>query len=270
MKASVMRVCFAAAVTIVSQVQPSALRAQEARQAIMENAENKTTVSYLVNPDALQKFLPAPWKIVTISYGPWKGSNVAIEFRDRIMNLDGKKGGIPGGVERGIIVTVQCRNSETGETAYRVIREYTANSAFVPGAHHNSKLLTDMRIERTVSAQGTGPGTASETWVATDTGGGTATLKLSYQRGIPQRMNGELKMYGSSDPNYHLYYRRDQGVDVAKDVNLGIDRTTSFQQSIKLADFASVFDGTEKLVNVVVMPWYVRETFAPVDQSTSE
>jgi len=235
--------------------------------AIMENAENKTTVSYLVNPSALRKFLPAPWQVVPISYGPWMGSNVVFEFRDRILNLDGRNGVIPGGVERGIIVTVQCHNPETGETAYRVIREYTANSAFVPGAHNNSKLLSNIRMERTILAQGTNPGSASETWVATDTAGGTVTLKLSYEQGLPQRMTGELKMYGSSDPNYHLYYHRDQGVDVVKDVNTGIDRTTSFQQSIKFSDFTRVFDGTEKLVNVVVMPWYVRKTFAPVGQN---
>jgi hypothetical protein len=43
----------------------------------------------------------------------------------------------------------------------------------------------------------------------------------------------------------------------------GIDRVQRYQFEAKLPEFARLFDGSEELVNITVIPWYVRQVFLP-------
>jgi len=50
---------------------------------------------------------------------------------------------------------------------------------------------------------------------------------------------------------------------VVKSTVTGVDRVQRYNFEAKLPEFAKVFDGAEKLVNITVMPLYVRQVFLP-------
>lgn len=188
-----------------------------------------------------------------------KGFDLQLEFRDRIMNLDEHNEPIPGGSERGLVILVPAKNPETGEAGLRVIREFTANSNFIPRLYNNSKLLSRVHLQQGTMADGVEPGTATEIWEMEEPGGGVANLSFEYRRGSPKRVNRTYNMYGSDDPKLTRIYHSDQGRDAVVDVAAGVDRTRNFKLKMTLEEFAPLFDGSERLVSVEVLPWYLRE-----------
>ena len=234
-----------------------------AQHQIEENAENRTTVAMNVNVQKLSKFIPSPWEIYIPASGPWQGADLLLEFRDRIMNLDEHMQPIGGGSERGLVLLVPAKNPTTGDSGLRVIREYTANPNFLPGLYNNSKLLSRMRLQQALSAEGYDAGVMTQTWDLEEADGGVANLLLGYTRGTPKRVNRTYKMFGSSDPSLIRIYHTDQGVDVVKDVAANIDRTTQLKLRVTLKELSPMFDSSERLISVEVVPWYLREVSNP-------
>lgn len=234
-----------------------------AQHQIEENAENRTTVAVHVDERKLSEFLPSPWEIDVPASGPWQGADLLLEYRDRIMNLDEHKQPISGGSERGLVLLVPAKNPKTGDAGLRVIREYTANPNFLPGLYNNSKLLLRMQLLQTLKADGYDSGITMQSWDLEEADGGVANLRLEYARGVPKRVNRTYKMFGSSDPSLIRIYHSDQGVDVVKDVAAGIDRTTRLELKVTMKELSPMFDGSQRLVSVEVVPWYLREVSVP-------
>jgi len=42
-----------------------------------------------------------------------------------------------------------------------------------------------------------------------------------------------------------------------------IDRVMSYQFRNTITEFSDLFDGTERLVSVIIVPWYVRQVYGP-------
>jgi len=162
-----------------------------------------------------------------------------------------------------LVILVPAKNPETSEAGLRVIREFTVNPNFLPGLYNNSKLLSRMHFSHGVVADGTEPGIATEVWELEEPGGGVANLRFEYERGIPKRVNRTYNMYGSDDPKLTRIYKTDQGRDAVIDVAGGVDRTRNFSLKMELAEFADLFDGSERMVSVETIVWYVREVFNP-------
>jgi hypothetical protein len=228
-----------------------------------ENAEHRVTVSMHVDEAQLARHLPKPWQINIPTDGVNKGFNLQLEFRDRILDLDEHRRPVAGGNERGLVILVPAKNPTTNEAGLRVIREFTANPNFLPGLYNNSKLLSRMDLTQSIVAKGTEPGIATEIWELEEPGGGIASLRFEYERGIPKRVNRSYNMYGSDDPTLTRIYKTDQGRDAVIDVAGGIDRTRNFSLKMTLAEFAHLFDGSERMVSVETIVWYVREVFNP-------
>lgn len=234
-----------------------------AQHQFEENAEHRTTVAMHVNEAEIAKFLPAPWVLDIPASGTNKGFDLILEFRDRILDLDEQKQPVKGGSERGLVLLVPAKNPVTGDAGLRVIREYTANPNFIPGLYNNSKVLSRMRLTQNLVAEGTASGTGTEIWDLEEPGGGVANLSFDYTRGVPKRLIRTYKMFGSDDPNLIRIYHSDQGRDLVRDVAGGVDRTQNFKLKVTLKELAPMFDGSERLISVEVLPWYLREVFNP-------
>ena len=48
-----------------------------------------------------------------------------------------------------------------------------------------------------------------------------------------------------------------------KSTPVGIDRVRTYQFRVSVPELRPLFDGTERLVSIVVLPWYVRQVFLP-------
>ena len=88
-------------------------------------------------------------------------------------------------------------------------------------------------------------------------------LRVQDQRGTPSRVKGEAKPRSGSDPTVWRIYRFEQGVDVVKSIPAGIDRVQSYHFRVAVPELAKLFDGSEKLISITVIPWYTRQAFLP-------
>jgi len=48
-----------------------------------------------------------------------------------------------------------------------------------------------------------------------------------------------------------------------KSVPAAIDRLEQFGLSVTLPELADIFDGSERVVNLTVQPWFLRQVHAP-------
>ncbi len=80
---------------------------------------------------------------------------------------------------------------------------------------------------------------------------------------MPVRAKVESKVYSAVEPTFFRLYRIEQGVDVVKSAVTGTDRVRGYQFNSTLGAFAKLFDGSEKLVSITTIPWYLRHVFLP-------
>ncbi len=232
-------------------------------QALLEqNVETRVTLALRVPQAEAQKWLQAPWQVNPFASGPFKDANFLLIFRDRSLNLgaDGKP--VAGGRERGIVLVMPAKHAQTGETALHVVRVFTVNPQFVPGAYKNAGLVT-VRWEQSLKATDTDSGAVAEVWEVRDKAGGVIDLRLQYQRGVSNQTKSEYKVYGGPDPNFFRIYRVDQGADFVKSVLTSVDRVQSYHFQVTMAELRKLFDGSEQLVSIAVLPWYIRQVFLP-------
>lgn len=88
-------------------------------------------------------------------------------------------------------------------------------------------------------------------------------FRIEYQRAVPWRAKLEIKPRSAVEPTFFRIYRIDQGSDLIKSIPAGIDRVQSYQLHVTVSELRKLFDGTEKVVGIVVIPWYVRQLFLP-------
>jgi hypothetical protein len=88
-------------------------------------------------------------------------------------------------------------------------------------------------------------------------------LELQYRGAVPTRAKVEAKPRSPVNPEFFRIYHVDQGVHVVKSSPQGIDRGQHYQLRVTVSKLGKLFDGTEQLVSVAVLPWYVRQGFLP-------
>jgi len=232
-----------------------------AETLVEQNVETRVALALRVPQAEAQKWLPDPWQVNPFASGPSKDANFLLVFRDRTLVLDAEGKPVAGGRERGVVLLIPARHAQTGETGLYIVRVFTANPQF-PDAYKNGVLVT-VRWEQSLKTSDLDSGVGAEAWEVRDKAGGMIELRLQYQRAVPTRSKPEVKMHGGPDPNFFRIYRIDQGADVAKSIPAGVDRVQSYQLRVTIAELGKLFDGSEQLVSISVLPWYMRQVFLP-------
>ena len=86
-------------------------------------------------------------------------------------------------------------------------------------------------------------------------------LRIQYQQAPLSRAKSEQKNYSGAEPSFFRIYRVDQAADIVKSIPAGIDRVQNYQLRVAVPELKKLFDGTEQLVAVSVIPLYVRQIF---------
>ncbi len=183
-------------------------------------------------------------------------------FIDQLLNQDPEGKPAAAASTRTLAFGVPAKNATTGAAGNNVVRTFTTNPAGPPGAYKVGK-LGSMRLEQSIKATDNEPATVSERWEVRDQSGGTVTLALEYTRALPARNKGESKVYGGPDPNFFRIYRTDAGADVLRSTATGVDRVKKVSLRVTIADLKKAFDGSEQIVSITAIPWYVREVALP-------
>jgi len=226
------------------------------------NIDVRTTVALKIAEAEAQKLLPPGWQVNPVASGPNQGANLTMTFIDQLLNQDPEGKPAAAASTRTLAFGVPAKNAQTGGTGNNVVRTFTTNAQAAPGAYKVGKQGA-MRLEQSIKATDNEPATVTERWEVRDESGGTVTLALEYTRALPSRSKGESKVYGGPDPAFFRIYRTDVGNDVLRSVPAGIDRVKKLSLRVTMADFKKAFDGSEQIVSVTAIPWYVREVALP-------
>ncbi len=224
------------------------------------NADNRITVGLRVGQAAAQAWLPAPWQVEPLQRGPFRGANFLVAFIDRLLNQDPEGKPVGGGTFRLAALYVPAKHPQTEESAPFIIRVFGPHEG--PGPYKNSVQAT-VRREATLRGGNFEPGAGTELWEVRDSAGGILEFRMDYQRAVPVRTKGEARPHSNVDPTFFRMYRYDQVMDVVKSIPEGIDRVQSYQLRVTMSELRRLFDGTEQLVGIAVIPWYGRKTFLP-------
>jgi len=226
------------------------------------NVDVRTIVAVKIADAEAQKLLPPGWMVNPIASGPNQSANLTMTFIDQLLNQDAE--GKPAAVSstRTLAFGVPAKNAQTGASGNNVVRTITTNPAAAPGAYKVG-VPGRLRLEQSIKATDMEPATVSERWEVRDQSGGTVTLALEYTRALPSRNKGEAKVYGGPDPNFFRIYRTDAGADVLRSTATGVDRVKKLSLRVTIPDLKKAFDGSEQIVSITAIPWYVREVALP-------
>lgn len=233
-----------------------------AETLVQSTLDSRIVLAFRVAEAELQRWVPAPWQINPAAAGPSKDANLLIIFVDRLLDQDaeGKPAAVP--TYRVVALAVPDRHPQTGEAGNLLIRLFNSNPKAVPGFYKTAVPAT-IRREQTLKGESNEPGVGTDWWEMRDTAGGMMELRVQDQRGTPSRVKAEAKPRSVSDPTVWRIYRLEQGVDVVKSIPAGIDRVQSYHFCVAVPELAKLFDGSEKLISITVIPWYTRQTFLP-------
>jgi len=217
-------------------------------------------VAFSVDQKAAQAWLPAPWKVVSAPQGPFKGANLYVIFNDMYIAQNGEGKPFVGGGESFCLTALVSygKNEKTGETSVFVTRVYWPYDD--PTCYKNGVNAT---VSREATIKASTSGTGSEVWKVQDSAGGIMEFRMDYQRALPTRTKREFEARSSVDPDIRRIYQDEYVGDLVKSIPAGIDKVKNYKFSVTMAELSKMFDGSEKLVGILVNPSRVRQQFLP-------
>jgi hypothetical protein len=206
---------------------------------------------------AAQDWLPEGFTLAPFEKGSLAGANLLVIFIDRYVNLDpeGKPADPP--VYSGVaLVNPGIRDDE-----FRlfVTRVYLTEPSVSPYLNTLAATVTRKATRLVIDAAARG----NEDWTVTNAAGGAIDLRLSYQGAVPGWSEREALPYSSVDPDFYRIYRYQQIVDLVRSVPTEVDRVNNYAFATSIPEMAPMFDGTEELIAIVNIPWYLRRTYLP-------
>ena len=234
-----------------------------AENLVGSNVDYRLIVALRVKQAAVQSWIPNPWQVTPVAKGPLKDANLYVVFVDRLLNQDAEGKTNLGGTFRVVAIVAPAKHSQTEQLAPFVLRVFTPHKDISLYNAYKNTIRADISCERTLKSTNLEPGIGTELWEVKDDSGGVMTLRMNYQRSIPSRANRELKPRSAIEPDFFRIYRFDQGSDLIKSVSMGLNRAQNFEFKVTLSDFRKMFDGSEEVIGIVSVPWYVRKLFLP-------
>lgn len=254
-----MRPCPARAAAPIVGLAAALVAAPAAAETFVgSNVDTRYTLAYKVDAAAAQAWLPEGWTLASFGSGPIAGSNLLVILIDRHISLDPEDKPAEHPLYRGVaLVSLGGRDEENRVFVTRV---YITDAEVNP--YKNSVAAA---ISRAASSEGAGndPPSRVEAWSVETEDGGTLEVSLSFQAGIPSFAESEALPYSNVEPDFHRIYRYEQVVDLVSSTPAGVDRIEDFALTTTIEELAPMFDGSEELVAVIAVPWYLRHTYLP-------
>jgi hypothetical protein len=231
-----------------------------AAQGITEwSAEVRTTMSFKVNERALQQFLPAGWTIAPSTGVANRGANLTVTVMERQVVLDPQGQPLKTGSSRYTVLTVPVRD-QSGQASTMAVMGISPEGA---GAYGVYELATISRVERTSTGVGEENGSGRERWEFASSAGNRLTVTLAFRRGPATRTRGETRIRSAKTPELTRTYRTEQVSDLVRSTVTNINRLDEWRFEASGPRLGQIFDGTETLLSVTLVPSYVREISVP-------
>jgi hypothetical protein len=232
----------------------------KAETLVLSSLFSRTYLAFSVDQKAAQAWLPAPWKAVSLTKGPFKGSNLFVFFTDYFLRQDAEGKPDLGGTFCYAALVAFGKHQQTGEFAVFITRTYWPHDD--PSVYKNAVKATVSR-EATIKGVTSEPGAGSEVWKVQDSAGGIMEFRMDYQRAVPKRVKKEFKARSSVEPDLILNIKDDYASDLVKSIPAGIDRVQNYKFRVTMSELRKMFDGSEQLIGILVNPCRVRQKLRP-------
>jgi hypothetical protein len=222
-------------------------------------AEQRTSVSLRIAPQAAQALLPAGW----VSGAAPEAANLTIVFMDRKLALTPEGKPLQAGVNRVMVLAMPARNA-AGQSRNLIVGGYSADPLGVPGAYkvYGPGAVTIARSEKSATQEGKLSTTVEEHWEAKGADGASVILDLVFERGVPTLNSFEQKNYSGADPDFYRTYKGQQASEVLRNAS-GVDHVKAVRLKAAGGKLGKVIDGSEKILTISSAPFYSRLTFVP-------
>ncbi len=232
-------------------------------------AATRTMIALEGNAAALQRRLPSGWKLAPYAGDDLRGTslrgaNMLVPFHEvyAVRSQDKQPTGLP---QLSYIAFVsQARNITTGALAHFHWFSYTEDPAGIPGKYHDAK-LADIKRSQTFTKEQQGETEVQETFSAV-ADEGEVHFSLAYKQGgrvmWVTAEHPNLPLYAAKDPRILRWYQEDQVIDIARSVPLKIDTISKISLAVT-GELQDVFDGSERIVAVVIQRPYMRQVYVP-------
>jgi hypothetical protein len=233
-------------------------------------AAARTMIVLEANPSALHRRLPTGWQLAPYSGDDLRGTslrgaNLLVPFHE-VYAVRSQDNHLSGLQQVSYVPFVsQARERATGELAHLHWFTYTEDPAGVPGKYGDATLAHITRSQ-TFSKEQRGETHVRETFSAVGESG-EVHLSLAYEQGgelviwaTPDEPN--LPLRAASNPQIVRWYQEDQVMNVVRSDPLGVNRASELSLDVK-GELDDVFDGTERIVAVVIQRPYMRQVYVP-------
>jgi hypothetical protein len=236
-------------------------------------AASRTMLAIEGNAAALQRRLPSGWELMPyagedLRGNSLRGANMLVPFHE-VYAVRSHDGNVVGLQQLSYVAFVsQARNNATGEVAHIHWLTYTEDPTTVPGKYKDAELANVTRSQ-TFTKERQGETHVRETFDAVAEGG-EIHLSLAYEQGGGMVMwltadEPNLPFYAAKDPSVVRVYQEDQVINVVRSVPMNVDRVSEISLNVR-GELEDVFDGTERVVAVVIQRPYMREVYVPEGQ----
>jgi hypothetical protein len=233
-------------------------------------AAARTMIALEADGSVLQRRLPTGWELYPYAGDDLRGTalrgaNMLVPFHEvyAVRSEDGQLAGLP---QCSYIAFVsQARAAATGDLAHLHWFTYTEDPAGVPGKYGDGA-LADITRSQTFSKERRAETHVREAFSAVAECG-AVHLSLAYEQGgelliwaTPDEPN--LPLRAAANPQIVRWYQEDQVMNVVRSDPLNVNRVSEFSLDVK-GELEDVFDGSERLVAVVIQRPYLRRVYVP-------
>jgi len=223
------------------------------------SSEARTILAFRVNQDALQRMLPAGWVSAPSTAATTPGANLNLTLMERVVVLDPQGKPLRSGTSRYFVLGAPARNPQTGQSNTIIIGGMSPEG---PGAYGVYLTATTASLERTVSGDAEAQARVQESWQFAAASGERLELRVAYRRGAATKAHVETVVRSAVKPEFQRTYRIDQVADVVRSATTP-DRVEQVSVRVTGPAFATLFNGSESLLGITAVPYYVREISIP-------
>ncbi|MDA7427135.1 hypothetical protein PGB28_01595 [Primorskyibacter aestuariivivens] len=245
-----------AALTLLSV---SGAQRASAETLLSSNVDSRVLVAMQFDEGAVQETLPDGWTLMAFPGGAVAGANALLIFADRYLAKDAEGNPTEPSTYRAIAFASLGKSTTSDEVRTFVTKVFSPHESVDP--YGNASPATITRRAGVDSADNAQP-RFSEAW-SLMANGGELSMSLAYASGPLTWSARESQSYSNVDPAIHHLNRFEQLSDLAMSAPLGKSLDGDMEIRSSIPELASLFDGQEKTIAVIMIPMYRREVFKP-------
>ncbi|MFM0619742.1 hypothetical protein PQR37_37420 [Paraburkholderia nemoris] len=223
------------------------------------NVDVRTILNFKVSPTAVQNLLPPGWELNSPTSGPSEGANLQVTFVDQQEAENPTGSQLP--PVRYVLFAVPVKRPGSEVSGLMLFAGLSPGGAGPYGTNLKATEHVERKIQYEQSAS-----TVVESWEFQSEDGAAVSFQAQFERGTILRNRSETRTYSQVKSGFFRIYRYEQGVDVVRAAGDSTDRLQGLTFKAIGGKFGPLFDGSERLVSVVSVPWYSREIYLPVLQ----